>query len=398
MANEGLYITILALMLIGVLLYAFASMRHSSFAATQQAVQFSIVTATGSYNGITSLISEFNKNHDVKGPNPVFWKDVSSDTFIPVSFKQTKDTNLTSKEVQIKDHTGTLVASFSDRETKNSVWDSGRNPTKRLPDFIALLKLKYIPDNSVVALTKANEYDPSDKADYAIYVATKTYDKSIVQLVRALNERADGLKKVASFKFTNPLPVRFYAATDGNLNPKQIAMYDNGSRVYISETRDLFLDDEIMSPDQKVNLFNKETGVLEIIKCPRTVTDVKILYPPRTESCPSTSYCYLLRARAPLSDCHKAAEALERMTNEYNKVKLYHSDGKFTRFYNGGVEPYDGPSEIFAAIDSSNNVIRENMSDVYYAMENPANFEPMRNRLEKYMRLNMKKTNPRQYV
>ncbi len=266
MANEGLYITILALMLIGVLLYALASTRHSSFAASQEAVKFYIYTPTGVHSGVKDLISDFDYFHNINS-KPLYWTDEQGMTYV-VKLEQLKASQLPFGHIQIVVK-NRIIAEYDNGETKNSVWHSSRHVTQRSPEFIALLKdllgVTAVPDPTVT--TPKNNRNPDE---YAYYVTTKTYDKSIVHLVRALNERVAGATKVFRGKSSKPLPVRFYAAIDGNLKLNDLVVYsDHNVPIFQARIRDQFKGDGVMSPDEKVALFEQRTKHLSLLKFDR---------------------------------------------------------------------------------------------------------------------------------
>ncbi len=395
MANE-FFVTVLALVIIGVLLYAFASTRYSNFAAVADAgptVDITIATKTGSYAGIKDLVNEFNKTYPSNSPNHIYLDG----KIVRSKMSQIKNSKLSSKDVEIFAGSKS-IGKYNNRESKNSLWNTDRSASKRLPEFVALMKMTQTPDPSVVKLTPGVDQKPNE---YAIYVATKTVDGNIIELVKALNRRVDGMTKEIPTKSPTPLPIRFYAATVWALNPNELAVYENGVRTHASHDRYAFeFDYEFpMFPDEQVALFAEITGTLSCM----SAVDVSKMYPPSEELCDENkAHCYLLRARAsfPSQDCKKFTKLLREKTREYNRILEDVGTHPVTRkpmyFYSGTVEHYNGPPQIFAAIDSSTSIHQEPMRGASPAPGVNTTRNALRDSLRRYEGSNG--TNPRQYV
>jgi hypothetical protein len=424
MANEEFYVTVLALVLLGVILYAFASSRYSPFAVPYRTATLNIQTKTGTYKGVNDLIAEYAKNYASTALYREYGFDQAS---YAVSFKQIKNSKLSSKDVMIVHPYGGPTNKYSNRETKNSLWNTDRPASSRLPEFIALLGLH--PDPATTVFTPGVDTNASE---YTLYIATKTYDRGVQQLVDLLNEKMKDRTILNPKKSQTPLPVRIYAVTVPSLSPADVVIYENDSitPIFKTDTRAtsnawqlnveptditysaLFDGDEVydasaltkVDPRVKVDSFNKLTdNLLMKIQCPKS-TPLDKMYPPSATMCDEkVNHCYLLQAYAnesSVQNCLPVPKRLEAITTAYNEAvssaNLIHPGTKKpVRFYNGGATQIRAGGSrgfygdrVFAAIDKSKVTISESNANVDKAMQNN-DYKAIQQNVVKFLKLNM---------
>jgi len=389
MANEEFYVTVLALVLILAILYAFASKCSSSFTVRHLVASIKISTKTGSYKGINDLIAEYEKVYSNKGSNALYVeRDEGS---YAVSFVQVKNSKLSSKDVVVEygPYTGANAFKYKNRETKKSLWNTDRPASSRLPELVALLGLHPL-SSDIIVFTPGVDKNPSH---YALYIATSSDDRGVRQLVELVNADMAAQTRTNLTKSPNPLPIRFYAVVNPLLGQNEVVIYENDSvtPVFKSNNRDtydawqlngearnmndMFYAEDLnaipeVEPKKKVDAFYKLTKLRVSLQCPAPVP-VKSMYPPAESMCDEkVNHCYLLRSyedNSSVGNCFLVPKRIDAVTKAYNEAvtseNLVHPvTKKPIRFYSGGMQSSAGVTDyqkVFATFDRSGVEISE---------------------------------------